>query len=34
VPCRLVDADPRFRDAYCLHPQGDHRSNDRGSMYL
>jgi hypothetical protein len=22
APCRLVEADPRFRVAYCLHRQG------------
>jgi hypothetical protein len=24
VPCSLVDIDRHFRDAYCLHCQGDH----------
>jgi hypothetical protein len=23
APCVLVEADRRFRDAYCLHQQGD-----------
>jgi hypothetical protein len=23
APCSIVGEDPRFRDAYCLHRQGD-----------
>jgi hypothetical protein len=27
APCSLVDTDRRFRDAYCLHHQGDKSQN-------
>jgi hypothetical protein len=30
VPCSLVEVEPHFRGAYCLHNQGD----DGGSMHL
>jgi hypothetical protein len=36
APCSHVEFDPCFRDAYCLHHQGDLSMNhpDVGSMQL
>jgi hypothetical protein len=28
APCSHVEVDRRFRGAYCLHHQGDHRPED------
>jgi hypothetical protein len=30
VPCSVIGVDQRFKDAYCLHHQGD----DGSSMFL
>jgi hypothetical protein len=32
--CSLVEVDRRFRGAYCLHRQGDHRPDYGGSKHL
>jgi hypothetical protein len=38
VMCSLVEVDQCFKDAYCLHHQGDdegtHSPDDEGSKYL
>jgi hypothetical protein len=31
--CSQVEVDWSFRDAYCLHHQGDHHPDDGGSMH-
>jgi hypothetical protein len=33
TPCSLVEADRRFRGAYCLHHQVDYRPDDGGSKH-
>jgi hypothetical protein len=34
APCILVEVFRRFKGACCLHHQGDHRSDVRGSKHL
>jgi hypothetical protein len=34
APCSLIEIYRRYRDAYCLHQQGDGHPDDRGSKHL
>jgi hypothetical protein len=34
APCSLVEVYRRFRGAYCLHHQGDHRPDNGSSTHL